>query len=248
MILIAFIVILFSGLIQGITSFGFSLLAVPLLSIFLSLKLIVPLLVIFSLIMNSIILYKLRKYVNFREIYLLILAAVLATPLGANLLINTDEKILQFAVGVIVVMSALIFKSGFKLKIRNEKIAYIPVGIASGILNGSVSLSGPPVIVFLTNQDKNKQVFRATLTSFFWTLNLITLFVFFKKALITREVISMTGILLPALIIGSAIGISVGNKVKEGTFKNLTISLMAIMGTLSIIGSINLKEIIMNFL
>jgi uncharacterized membrane protein YfcA len=69
--------------------------AVPLLSMFLSLKVIVPLLVIFSFVLNSIILVKLKDYINFKEIYILILSAVIATPIGANILINVNERILQ---------------------------------------------------------------------------------------------------------------------------------------------------------
>jgi uncharacterized membrane protein YfcA len=152
MIVFASIIIFVSCFIQGITSFGFSLVAVPLLSMFLSLKVIVPLLVIFSFVLNSIILVKLKDYINFKEIYILILSAVIATPIGANILINVNERILQLMVGIIVVFSAILFKTGFKIKLKNEKLAYFPVGFMSGILNGSVSLSGPPIILFLTNQ------------------------------------------------------------------------------------------------
>ena len=238
MIVLASIIIFVSCLIQGITSFGFSLVAVPLLSVFLSLKLIVPLLVIFSFVLNSIILIKLKDYINFKEIYLLILSAVIATPIGANILINVNERILQLMVGIVVVFSAILFKTGFKIKLKNEKLAYFPVGILSGILNGAVSLSGPPVILFLTNQDKDKQVFRATLTSFFWILNIVTIFVFFNKGLINQNVIKNVFQLMPSLLIGSILGVKIGNKVKEDNFKNLTISLMTVMGILSIVRNI----------
>jgi len=239
MIIVASVIIFISCLIQGITSFGFSLVAVPLLSMFLSLKLIVPLLVIFSFILNSIILIKLKDYINFKEIYLLILSAIIVTPFGASLLINVDERILQLVVGILVVFSAIMFKTGFNIKVKNEKLAYIPVGILSGILNGAVSLSGPPVILFLTNQDKDKQVFRATLTSFFWILNIVTIFVFFNKGLINENVMKSAFQLLPSLLIGSVLGVKIGNKVKEDNFKNLTILLMTIMGVLSIVKNIN---------
>lgn len=237
-IIIAFIVIFCAGLIQGATSFGFSLFALPILAVFLPLKIIVPILVIYSIIMNSIILYKIREHVKIKRILMLIIAAVIATPLGANMLINMNEKVLQLIVGVIVTISALSFYFGYKIKINNEKIAYIPVGFLSGLLNGSVSLSGPPVILFLTNQGVEKQVFRATLTAYFWILNIMTVVTFVYKRLVSAEILKFTLYLLPALVIGVLIGIKLGNKVKEETFKKLTTVLLICMGVLSIISAL----------
>lgn len=237
-IIIGLIVILCAGIIQGATSFGFSLLALPILAVFIPLKIIVPMLVIYSLIMNSMIFYKIREYVELKRISVLIIAAVVATPIGTNLLINLNESILQVIVGAIVTISALSFYFGYKLKIDNERLAYIPVGFLSGLLNGSVSLSGPPIILFLTNQGVEKQVFRATLTAYFWILNIMTVVTFLYKKLIKAEVLKFTGYLLPALIIGVLIGIKLGNRVKEETFKKFTTILMIIMGLLSIVSGL----------
>jgi len=237
MIVLSFLVIMLSGFIQGTTSFGFSLIALPLLGIMLPLKLVVPLLVIFSLFMNSIILYKLRKHVHLKSILILIFSSIIATPMGAQLLMTVDEHVLKFFVGVIVVVSAVIFKLGLNIKVKNEKLAYIPVGIISGLLNGSVSLSGPPIILFLTNQKTEKQIFRGTLTSYFWILNIATTIVFYFNGLLSEEVFELSYKLLPALIIGILLGMKAGDQIEESTFKNITIALLFVMGTLSIIGS-----------
>ncbi|SKC84238.1 sulfite exporter TauE/SafE family protein [Maledivibacter halophilus] len=235
---LGFIVIFSAGLVQGATSFGFSLLSVPLLGAFMPLKIIVPMLIIYSFIINSIILYKIREHLELKRISLLIIAAVVTTPIGANMLINLDESILKIMVGIIVTISAVSFYFGYKVKIKNEKLAYIPVGLVSGLLNGSISISGPPVILFLTNQSVEKQVFRATLTGFFWVLNIMTIIIFLSKKLINVQVLKFTGYLLPALIGGVFIGINFGNKVKEETFEKLTTILIIIMGILSIVSGI----------
>ncbi|WP_432402030.1 sulfite exporter TauE/SafE family protein [Wukongibacter sp. M2B1] len=237
-IIIGFMVILCAGIIQGATSFGFSLLALPILGAFIPLKIIVPMLVIYSLIMNSIILYKIREHVKIKRMSMLIVSAVIATPIGTNILINLNEAFLKIIVGVIVTISALTFYFGYKFKIRNEKMAHIPVGFMSGLLNGSVSLSGPPVILFLANQDVEKQDFRATLTAYFWIINIMTVITFVYKNLIGVEVLKITGYLLPALIIGVLMGIKLGNKINEETFKKLTTVLMIFMGILSIVSGI----------
>lgn len=237
-IIIGLIVIFFAGMIQGITSFGFSLLAVPLLGLFLPLQIVVPMLIIYSLFLNSIILYNVRKHVDIKKIAILVIAGVIGTPFGTYLLKAQDENILKIAVGIIVTFSAVAFLRGFKVHVKNEKFSYIPVGLMSGLLNGSVSLSGPPVILFLTNQGVEKQTFRANLTSYFWVLNLITVPTYLISGLITKDVMNYTMYLFPALIIGVIVGIKMGNKVDESIFRRMTLGLIVFMGILSIISGI----------
>lgn len=232
------LVIFSAGLIQGITSFGFSLFALPLLSIFIDFKLVVPMLVIYSLVMNSLILIKIRKHIKIKSIWLLILFGIVFTPIGTKILINVDENLIKIGVGLIVTITAISFYFGYKVKFKSEKLAYIQVGMLSGILNGSVSLSGPPVVLFLTNQGVEKQVFRATLTAYFWILNIITIFIFTYEKLITTQLIKFSSYLLPALIIGVFLGIRLGNKVKESTFKKFTTILIILTGMLSLITGI----------
>lgn len=237
-IVIGIIIIFLAGVIQGITSFGFSLMAVPLLGFFLPLKTVVPMLIIYSLLLNSIILYHIREHVNLKKIYILVLAGIIGTPFGIYLLKILDENILKVIVGVIVTLAAIINIYGYKIKVKNERLSYIPVGLASGLLNGSVSLSGPPIILFLTNQEVEKQAFRANLTSYFWILNIITIPTYFISGLITNDVMKYTLYLFPGLIIGVLLGIRVGNRVNETFFNKLTLSLIIFTGILSVISAI----------
>lgn len=237
-IIIGLIVIFSAGMIQGITSFGFSLLSVPLLSFFLPLQIVVPMLIIYSLFLNSIILYNVRGHVNIKKISILIIAGIIGTPLGTYFLKSLDENILKIIVGSVVTLSAIVFLRGYKIKVKNEKLSFIPVGLISGLLNGSVSISGPPIILFLTNQGVDKQTFRANLTSYFWVLNLMTVPTYFFSGLITKDVVSYTMYLFPALILGVLAGIKVGNKVDDAVFKRVTLVLIFFMGILSIISGV----------
>lgn len=232
-----FIIIFIAGMIQGTTSFGFSLVALPLLGIFLPLTVIVPLLVVFSILMNSMILFEVRKDINIKSISLLIISAFVGLPIGTNILMVVDDQLLKMVVGIFITILALLMFFGVKFKVKNEKLAYIPVGLCSGILNGSVSLSGPPVILFLTNLGVGKAQFRATLTAFFWILNIATIVTFAIKGVFTFEVVKLTGILVPSLVIGVLIGIRLARKIKDEQFRKMTIILIFVMGIVSIISS-----------
>ena len=235
---LAILIIFLSSIIQGITSFGFSLVAVPLLGMLLPLKVVVPMLVLYSLVLNIIILYHIRSHANLKQIIILVIAGIIGTPFGAHILKVVDENILKVVIGVIVTISAFINLYGIKIKIKNEKLSYIPVGFVSGLMNGSASLGGPPLVLFLTNQGVEKQRFRANLTSYFLILNIFTIPTYFLGGQITPNVVSYTLYALPALIIGAFLGVRLGNKVDEALFRKLTLGLIIVTGILSVITGI----------
>jgi len=237
-IIFGVLIIFFAAMTQGITSFGFSLIGLPLLGIFLPLKIIVPILVIYSLVLNTIILYHIKEFIDFKRISILVIAGIIGTPFGVYLLKFSNESTLKLLIGIIITIAAIVNFSGYKIKVKNEKLSYIPVGLVSGLLNGSVSLGGPPIVLFLTNQDVEKQIFRANLTLYFWILNIITIPTHFLGGLITSEVIRYTAYLSPGLVVGTLLGIRLGNKLDENLFKKITLSLIMCMGVLSIISAI----------
>lgn len=237
-VIIGIIIIFAAGVIQGITSFGFSLLAVPLLSIFLPFKIVVPMLIIYSLFLNSIILYNVRKHVNLKKIYILVIAGIVGTFFGTYALESLDENILKVIVGAIVTISSIAFIKGYRMPVKNERLSYLPVGLLSGLLNGSASLSGPPIILFLKNQGVEKQIFRASLTSYFWALSISTIPIQLARGLIDKDVMTYTMYLLPGLVIGVLVGVKLGNKVDEAFFKKITLGLILFMGILSIISGL----------
>ncbi|WP_026478612.1 sulfite exporter TauE/SafE family protein [Alkaliphilus transvaalensis] len=234
-LILGFIIIFLSSMTQGMISFGFSLVALPLLGMFLPLQIVVPILVIYSLILNSMILHHIKEYINIKRIIILVVAGMVGTPFGAYLLKVTDEGVLKLVVGVIIIISTVINYYGYKIKVKKEKLSYLPVGLVSGILNGSVSLGGPPLVLFLTNQGVEKQTFRANLTTYFWLLNLFTIPTYLLGGLISQEVLRYGGLLVPALIMGTFLGIKLGDKVDEDVFKRLTLILIFVMGLLSIV-------------
>ena len=231
-------VIFMAAMTQGATSFGFSLIAVPLLGLMFPLQVAVPVLMIYSLILNSVILYNIREHVRLKKIIVLVIFGMVGTPFGVYLLKVLEENTLKLLVGIIIVLVAGVNFSGYHFKVKNERAAFIPVGFASGLLNGSVSLGGPPIVLFLNNQKVKKQIFRGNLTLYFWIINLFSIPTYFFSGLITREVLSYSVYLFPGLIFGTLIGISIGNRVEEQLFKRISMSLIMGMGVLSILSGI----------
>ncbi len=236
-ILLTFLIIVLAAIVQGTTSFGFSLIAIPLLSMILPLKAFVPMIIIFSFLMNATLFKFLKGQFDKKRVLVLVISGLLSTVLGIRLLSIVENDLLKMVVGIILILSGVTMMFGFKIKLKNRLVGDIIAGMISGVLNGSISLSGPPIILLLNNEGANKDNFRKTLTSFFLLLNLFSLPIFFINGLITEDILLKSAINLPALGIGIYIGLKLGKKISEEHFKKITILLIILMGLMSLIST-----------
>ncbi len=236
----AITVILLAGLVQGLAGFGFSQFALPLLVLVMISQELIPIMVVLSLFLNIFLVYELRKDIQLKRIWPLMLGGILGIPIGTYLLLIADTGIMKLLIGLVIIIFGLAQLFEIRKTVKNEKLAMGPIGFAGGILNGSVSMSGPPLIIFFSNQKMGKQEFRANLIAFFMFINLVTLPVFLFAGLLTSEIITISGILLPGLIVGAFIGSRLALKIDEARFKKMTTLLIIFMGCLSLASGLGL--------
>ena len=234
--LTAFLIVGLAGLICGLTGFGFALVAVPLLVnlVLPRPQVVVPTVLLLTNLSNVIVLFKARQWIDFRRIWLLAIAGVLATPLGTYLLVVLDAHALEGLIGLVTTLSAVAIMLGMRRPIRNENLALIPVGVLSGMLSGSTAMGGPPVVLFMANQGAEKQVFRTNLTLYFTLLGLSTIPTQIITGLMTTHVVAYALGAVPALILGTLAGVRLARNTKEEVFRKIALVVVAVSGAVSV--------------
>jgi len=220
----------FSTFVQGFTSFGFSLVAIPLLSMFLDAKLIIIITVTYSLVINSIVFRRYYRDAKLTRILPLLVSAIIFTFVGVSYLQSIDEHLLKLIIGVLLVVIGIINNLGIRFNLKKPEKYFLPVGAVSGVLNGVGGISGPPVLVFLSNIDLNRSQFKATLSSYFLTLNVVAILTYIYKGFYTPENLKIIWTYLPHVVIGTAIGVYASAKVDERLFKRIINLAIPIMG------------------
>lgn len=235
------LVVLAAGFVQGLTAFGFALISLPLLALFLPMQQAVPIIVLLSLVSNVVILYDTWKHLQLGRIWLLIVAGLAAVPFGAWLLAWLDVAVMKVAAGLLIMLFAIAMLRGKTFPIRREKTAFVVVGLISGLLNGSISVSGPPVALFLSNQGVDRQTFKANLTGYAIMLNVHTLVVFGVAGMLDGETLAACAWLLPAMAAGVWLGIKCVRMLNDALFKKIALwlivssSLWTVLSGLSIV-------------
>src|SRR5664279_3339237 len=112
-----------AGFFQGLTSFGFALISMPVLAKVIPIQEAVPIVVVLSLFTNVLILKDAYRSVDLRRIWPLIFASFIAAPLGTYLLLLLNANILKLQTGILIILFAAALLAGLRFPIRRERLA-----------------------------------------------------------------------------------------------------------------------------
>lgn len=233
-VVVSILIILFAATVAGLGGFGFSLISAPLLVIFIPSREVVPIIILLSIFLNLVLFLRTRKDFQPRRIWPLMVGGAIGIPFGTCLLLVADPTLIKFVIGLLIMIFGFALLFEVRKKIEGEKRALGPIGLVSGILNGSVSMSGPPVILLFQNQRFKKDEFRANLIGYFFVLNIITLPIFLVAGLMTEEVVLTATTLVPGMVFGSLVGCFLAKNIDNKSFRRLTLVIVICAGMVSI--------------
>ncbi len=234
-IFLEIMVFLLSGFVQGAMGFGFALVAVPLLSAFLPIRELIPIITIIGAVISIQLYCHERQNLDLKRIRPLIISGIVGTFAGSYALIAVDPKVLKSAAGMVIIATAIMLALGFRVKIKKEKQSMLLVGLISGLLQGSISLAGPPFVLFLANMGTDKDTFRANVCAYFLILSVYALIIQAIMKIVNEQSIKGSLIFIPCAVVGNYFGIKVSSKLKENVFKKVVLVLIAVTGLISVI-------------
>lgn len=206
-LLIFFAVIAGGSFVKGLTGFGMALVTIPFLSLIIGVKVAVPLIAIFSAPMSLPIIWQLREHIDWRTASILFIGSLPGCYLGAHMLSYLSEPTLLLILGCVLVASSLYSlnaKNSFFTK-ENTLISLF-AGFFSGACGAGVGASGPPVIAYTSMLPWSAHKVKGTLSCLFLIQLFPTVFSFWQKGILTDEVFSYGIKAIPALFIGTFLG------------------------------------------
>lgn len=233
-VIFGLLIMFLAGLVQGATAFGIAVISLPVLVLFIDPKTAVPIIILHAIVCVSVLLIKQWKNVNLGHIWPLIVASVIGIPFGTFILISLNVNILKIIIGSLSILVAIVMFKGITKKVKNERLAFLPIGFSAGVLSGSTGMSGLPVILFLTYQKLSKQKYLATIAANYFILNIATALYFGTSDLLTKTTLSYAFYLLPATLIGLFIGFAICDKVDNKLFRKIVLFFVTISGFMAV--------------
>ena len=217
--------IAFASFAQTLSGFGFSLLAVPLMTLVVSPRDAVVVATIIGAISTTSQAVIDRNHVDSSIAKRLILASYAGMPFGLMAFIFVSETGLRLVLGVVVISAAVLLLRGFRLRDDSHHLDWL-FGIVSGFLSTSTSTNGPPLVFLMQARQLAPATFRATINTVFAVVNVGALALFVSAGKVNGNNLSGVAVAVPALGVALAIGYAVRRHITQERFNTLVILLL----------------------
>jgi uncharacterized membrane protein YfcA len=229
-----FLIFLVAGFTQGVTGFGFGLLAIPLLSLFIDIKTAVPLCNLLGILVTAFLSLRLRKHIDRRKILPLLFGCIPGVAVGTLVLKKAPPELLSVLMGIMLIAYAL-----YRLTSKQQPRSIHPrwayaAGFFSGAISSAFSAGGPPTIIYTTLRGWDKNEIKATLSGFFLTGSLTVITAHALTGLTTRLVLHYFLLAAPVVIGGVYLGSLLYDRVDTSSYLKLLHYLLLVMGILMI--------------
>ncbi len=220
---------LLATIIQTLAGFGFALIMMPIVTLFLELRIAAPLVALTALTLYLWNTVRYRAALNVREIWPLGCAAVAGVPVGIWAVGRASEPVVKGLLGLLLIAYAVQGLLG-----RGERrcsAAWAPAaGFLAGCLGGAYNTSGPPLAVYGALRGWDKAEFRAGIQTLFLCSGVVTVLSHAVARHLTPPVLLGYAATPPLLATGLLIGGRIDRYVDKERFRTLVMAMILFLG------------------
>ncbi len=228
---ITILMVCLAGFTQGLTGFGFGLVAMPLLLLLMDLKAASAFTVLLNLIVCGMTFFSNRAHYHYRQGLGLVVGACLGVPVGIYALVRLNEALLIRTLGVVM----LLFSANELILLRartvhlSERLG-LPLGLISGGLTGAFGMGGPPAVAFTYSQPWTKEQTVAVLQVVFGLSTLLRLLLLGTAGFIAPPLLTTTLWSVVPLVLAIALGQKWFSRIPQPALKKATFVFLGAMG------------------
>ena len=224
-----------AGVMRGYSGFGTAILLAPILSTLWGPREGVPVLLLMELIVSVQLLPRSFKEADRAMVLPIGLAAVLATPLGAGVLLYADGLALRRAIGGLVLVFGLLLLSPWRYRGARPLWLNIVVGGIGGLLKGATGMSGPPIILYFLSGPEEARRHRANLILFFGLIAIVAVVAPLIGGLIDATALVRTAVLLPVMVLCVRVGARLFHVIPTIWYRRFAFGALVLAGAIALL-------------
>ena len=220
------------GFVNGLAGFGAAMVAMPIISYVMDVSLLVPAATMIVLTLNCHAGWVYRKHILWRYTTPLLIGAVPGVVLSAYALQFVPEQQLRLGMGAFVAGYALWNLLGTS---TDDRVVQPAWGYLAGMLSSSLgmafSFNGPPLAVYTAYCGCPKNAVKAVISAGFIITGVLIVSTQIALGNITPYALTVYAASVPAVVIGSKLGIALSAHISETSYRKFFFVLLAILGT-----------------
>ncbi|MBQ9087572.1 MAG: sulfite exporter TauE/SafE family protein [Lentisphaeria bacterium] len=238
-------VVFCTHLLEAITGFGSSVLALPFLNVTLGLRMAVQMLCVLSWVMALYIVIRSWKDLVWKEFIFIVCYVALGLPVGMWIFDKLPAPILCLILGTFMVAVGIrgeitTAKKDSPTPVTPAKRSFLMklLLFGGGIIQGAFGSGGPFIVIYSAKALPEKRVFRGTLSMLWLSMNTIRLVSWgITGELWNMELAKCLMWSFPVVIAGILIGDHLHNKVSEHHFKIGVYAVLIISGIFMVVAN-----------
>jgi len=221
-----------AGFVQGLSGFGFGLVAMSFWAWTLDPMLAAALSVFGSLTGQIVAAITIRRRWDVAVLLPFILGGLCGIPLGVFLLPHLDTTWFKAILGTFLVLwcPAMLAASTMPRIRFGGRLADALAGMAGGIMSGIGGFSGTIPTLWCTLRGLAKDTQRAIIQNFNLAMLSVTFIIYMASGLVTAQTLPMMAIVAPAMLIPTILGTRVYVGVSDITFRRIVLGLLTCSG------------------
>jgi uncharacterized membrane protein YfcA len=238
---LATLIIFGAYFIFGISGFGSSIVAVPLLVQMYPLKSVVPMMVIIDICASLYVGRKSSQDANFKELKWLFPFSLIGMILGIFLLVQAPSEPLLITLGCFAAINGarVLWQRNSAMRDPINKWWAAPFGFFGGAFTALFATGGPIYVSYLSLRINDPKALRATMAFAIFILTLLRLILMLVTGLILSwPVIGLAVCLMPATFFGIWLGTHVHTKLSNTAMRVAYGSILLFAGTMLLIRQI----------
>ena len=227
----------FAGTAQATTGFGFGLLIIPPLVLFLGPRDAVALSTVLGTALSSLMLPNVWHDIEWRPLNVSVLAAIAGSPVGLAALILLDKDVLQALIAIAVLVATALLIRGVRVP-ATPTVGPAVAGFIAGIGRMAAGLPGPPVVLYFQAAEFSPAIQRGTVTAFFVVTGVVGGVLFAVQGSLDLGIAALALAGMPGIVLGRWAGTHVFQRISPRLFSAAVYLLLVISALLALAGAV----------
>jgi len=227
-----------AGFVQGLSGFGFGLVSLSFWAWVLDPKLAAVLAVAGGFTGQVVAAVSVRRGFDLRQLAPFVLGGLAGLPLGLLLLPRLDADWFKVILGLLLLVwcPAMLFARNLPRITAGGRFADAVVGLGGGMMGALGGFTGVLPTLWCTLRRYERDAQRAVIQNFNLAMLSVTVVTYVAAGLVTRAMLPMLAIVLPAMLIPTLLGARIYLGISEAMFRTLVLSLLILSG-LALVGA-----------
>lgn len=221
-------VVLAASMVKIVAGFGFGLTATPFLLLMFEPKLVVPVVLPLTLLLDLLVAFQTREHLDFKRVIPLLVGGSIGVVLGVFVLLLLPEEAIKVFISIVIIAFGFFLLRGYTINITRERLAGGLAGFFSGGLATSAGVVGPPMALFLVNMRVERDHFRHLISMFSAIVHMLGIITLVISGIVELKTVLLVALLLPGIVVGSLLASRIPNLIEPRVFRLIVIFIVII--------------------